>query len=377
VSRPSSSVDARKVPICDLGKEYLSLKPEISAAVERVLASGHYVLGPEGQAFERALAEYSGVKNAVGVNSGTDAVLLALRALNVGAGDEVILPAMTFFASAEPIVLLGAKPVFADIDPESFAILPDQVAKKITSRTKTIIAVHLYGQMAPMDVLVDLARAKNIPLIEDMAQAIGAEYKNKKAGTFGTVACLSFFPTKNLGACGDAGAVLTPDRALAERLKKLRNHGAAVKYHHEEVAYNSRLDELQAAILSVKLKHLDAWNEKRRAFAAEYTRQLAGLPLTLPNELPGRKHTFHLYCVLSEKRDALKAHLEKNGIAAGLHYPAPLHLQPAFASLGHRAGEFPNSERLAAQTVSLPLFPQMSSDDVAYVSKIVRGFYAS
>jgi dTDP-4-amino-4,6-dideoxygalactose transaminase len=365
----------RQVPITDLGLEYEIIKGDLSPLLDRILRSGAYVLGPELAQFEKELASYLEVRHAVGVNSGTDAVLLALRALNIGAGDEVILPAMSFFATVEPVMLLGAKPMFVDIDPVSYAIDPQAVLSKISSRTKAIIAVHLYGLPADLQLLSALAKEKRIPLIEDMAQAIGSTCEGKKIGSWGEIACLSFYPTKNLGACGDAGAVLTSSDALAERVRSLRNHGAKVKYHHEEVAYNSRLDEIQAAILRLKLRHLDVWNDKRRAFAKDYDTALEGLPVTLPREVPGRRHIYHLYSIQSERRDDLKVFLQQEGISSGLHYPIVLPLLPALKGFGHREKDFPVAERLAAQTLSLPLYPFMTSEDVRYVASAVRRFF--
>jgi len=366
---------SRQVPITDLGLEYETIRQELDPLLQKILRSGSYVLGQEVAEFEKELAAYLGVPHAAGINSGTDAILLALRALNIGPGDDVIVPAMSFFATVEPIIHLGARPVFVDIDPVSYAIDAAAAAARITSRTKAIIVVHLYGLPADMKTLSELAAGHKLPLVEDMAQAIGSSFGSKKIGSWGTIACLSFYPTKNLGACGDAGAVLTSSDTLHERVKSLRNHGAVIKYHHEEVAYNSRLDEIQAAILRLKLRHLDTWNEKRRALAREYQSGLNGLPITLPSEIPGRDHVFHLYSILSDRRDALKIFLQEHGISTGLHYPVPLHLLPALKSLGHQEKDFPQSERLAKQTLSLPLYPFMTSDDVAYVSQVVRTFF--
>ncbi|HVO32990.1 MAG TPA: DegT/DnrJ/EryC1/StrS family aminotransferase [Elusimicrobiota bacterium] len=362
------------VPIVDLGAEYRTIQKDVDAVVHRVLSSGSYILGPENDRFERSLARYCGAEHAIGVNSGTDAILLALAALGISRGDEVILPAMSFIASAEPVVTLGAKPVFVDIDPISFTLDPSLVAAKMTSKTKAVMAVHLYGQTADMSALKKICERAAIPLMEDMAQAIGSRWQNQKAGSLGAIAALSFFPTKNLGACGDAGAVLTSSAAMAEHVRSLRNHGAKVKYHHDEIGYNSRLDELQAGILSVKLAHLDAWNERRRSLASAYHARLKDLPVTLPQEAPGRHHIYHLYSIRSPKRDALKAFLAERGISTGLHYPAPLHLQPALAYLGHREGDFPVSEALARETLSLPLYPQMTDDQVEIVCQALRAF---
>ena len=371
----TSSSIKRTIPITDLGLEYESIKKELTPVLEKILRSGSYVLGPELAQFEKELASYLGVGHAVGVGNGTDAVMLALKALNIGPGDEVIVPAMTFFATIEPIVHLGAKPVFVDIDPVSYAIDASSVVSKIMTRTKAIITVHLYGQPADMKSLSILAKERRIPLVEDMAQAIGSSFEGKKIGSWGDISCLSFYPTKNLGACGDAGAVLTSNEPLAERVRSLRNHGAKVKYQHEEVAYNSRLDEIQAAVLRLKLKHLDAWNEKRRALAAEYNHALEGLPITLPKELPGRRHVYHLYSIQSDRRDNLKTYLQEHGISTGLHYPIPLHLLPALQSLGHRESDFPVSAKLAKQPLSLPLYPYMTSADITYVADAIRSFF--
>jgi dTDP-4-amino-4,6-dideoxygalactose transaminase len=365
----------RSIPIIDLGGEYLALKKKIDAAISRVLASGSYILGEETQRLEADIAAYCGVRHGIGVNSGTDAILIALRALDIGPGDEVIVPSMTFIATAEPVVQLGGKPVFADIDSNTYNIDPARVESAITPRTKAIIAVHLYGQPADLKALTAIADAKGIPLIEDMAQALGAEYNGKKVGGFGRMACISFYPTKNLGAYGDAGMVLTSDDALARRLRGLRNHGAQIKYHHDENGYNTRLDEVQAAILRVKLPLLDAWNKKRMELAQVYSRTLADTPVRLPQAAPGGKHIFHLYSICTPQRDALQTWLSEQGISSATHYPKPLHLQTAFKSLGGKPGDYPNGERLARETLSLPLYPQLTSKDIASVSAAVTNFF--
>jgi dTDP-4-amino-4,6-dideoxygalactose transaminase len=373
MSAPSSV--KRKIPIADLGLEYEAIKKELTPLLETILRSGSYVLGSELSQFETALAGYLDVRHAIGVNSGTDALLLALRALGIGPGDEVILPAMSFFATVEPVMQLGAKPMFVDIDPVSYTLDPSAVSAKISAHTKAIIAVHLYGLPADLKTLSQISQQKGIPLVEDMAQAIGSTCEGKKAGSWGEIACLSFYPTKNLGACGDAGAVLTSDERLADRVRSLRNHGAKVKYQHEEVAYNSRLDEIQAAVLRLKLPHLEEWNKKRRALANQYTSALKGLPIILPQELPGRNHVYHLYSIQSERSDELKTFLQEEGISTGLHYPFPLHLLPALKGLGYPAESFPVSEALARRTLSLPLYPFMSSEDVLYVADALRRFH--
>jgi dTDP-4-amino-4,6-dideoxygalactose transaminase len=370
----SSSI-SRQIPIIDLGKEYRELRSEIDPALERILASGSYILGQEGTRFEQEIAAYCGTAHGIGVNSGTDALQLAYRALDLKEDDEVIMPSMSFIATAEPAALMGARPIFVDVDPETYTLDSKEAERAITNKTKAIVAVHLYGQAADMKGLGDVAKAAKVPLLEDMAQAIGAEFEGKKVGSFGSIACLSFFPTKNLGACGDAGAVLTNSEALAVRMRRLRNHGQTVKYQHEEVGYNTRLDELQAAILRIKLRHLDAWNERRRQLAALYSQGLKGLPIRLPIEASGRKHIYHLFSIMTERRDELQKYLQSHGIASGLHYPTPLHLQPAFRSLGGKSGDHPNSERLARETLSLPLYPHMTDDDVQYVLSAVHSFY--
>ena len=365
----------KPVPVIDLGGEYLSIKKKIDAAVTRVLASGSYILGEETKRFEEELARYCEASFAVGVNSGTDAILLALRALDIGPGDEVIVPAMTFIATAEPVVMLGAKPVFVDIDPQTYTIDPRQVEESLSEHTKAIIAVHLYGQPADMEALADIANANQIPLIEDMAQAIGSGFSGKRVGGIGTLACVSFFPTKNLGAYGDGGAVLTSDDTLAFRLRILRNHGAKVKYDHEELGYNTRLDEVQSAILRIKLDYLDRWNLSRIKLAHEYSRQLSKLPVHTPTCASNRTHVYHLYSVRTAKRDELRAYLQEQGIQTGMHYPKPLHLQTAFKSLGGKPGDHPHSERLAKETVSLPLYPQLTKPALHRVVETVESFF--
>jgi dTDP-4-amino-4,6-dideoxygalactose transaminase len=371
----SSSSTSRQVPIIDLGREYDSIRAELTPVLETIFRSGSYILGKQVEQFEKELAAYVGVPHAAGLNSGTDAIWIALKALGIGAGDEVIVPAMSFFATVEPLVHLGAKPVFVDIDPVTYAIDTQQVSKAITPKTKAIIAVHLYGLPADMKTLSQLAKEKGIFLIEDMAQAIGSSIDGKKVGCWGDLACLSFYPTKNLGACGDGGAILTQSPKLAERVLSLRNHGAKVKYHHEEAAFNSRLDEIQAAVLRLKLKQLDGWNDRRRALAQEYTRALQGLPLTLPQEISGRRHVYHLYTLQVETREALRTYLNSKGISVGLHYPIALHRLAALSYLGYKEKQFPVSEALAEKTLSLPLYPFMTSDDVTYVSSTVRSYF--
>jgi dTDP-4-amino-4,6-dideoxygalactose transaminase len=363
------------IPLINLIEEYRSLKKKIDAAVIRVLSSGSYVLGEEARRLEDEVAAYCSARFGIGVNSGTDAILLALRALDIGPGDEVLVPAMTFIATAEPVVQLGATPVFVDIEPTTYTIDPKHAQSKITSRTKALIAVHLYGQPADMDALSAIAAKHDLPIIEDMAQAIGAEWRGRRVGGLGRMACLSFYPTKNLGAYGDAGMILTSDESLAFRLRRLRNHGARVKYDHEESGYNSRLDELQAAVLRIKLTQLDRWNQKRTQWAEDYDRLLKDLPLRLPYRGSERKHVFHLYSVCTPVRDALNAFLHENGIHSAMHYPKPLHLQTAFKYLAGKPGDYPHSERLARETLSLPLYPQLSKYDIRRVAETIERFF--
>ena len=365
----------RQVPITDLGLEYDLIKKELTPLLDRILKSGAYVLGPELVRFEKDLAFYLNIKHAVGLNSGTDAVLLALRALDIGAGDEVLVPAMSFFASVEPIIQLGAKPVFVDIDPKSYAIDAAAAGEKVTAKTKAIIAVHLYGQPADMKALSAIAKARNIALIEDMAQSIGASFDGKKVGGWGDIACLSFYPTKNLGACGDAGAVLTSSDALAERVRSLRNHGAKVKYHHEEVAYNSRLDEIQAAILRVKLKHLEAMNRKRCVLADRYHNNLDPLKIIPQQQAKNVVPNYHVFAGrVKRRRDQLIQYCQDNAIQTNVYYSLPLPFQKAHANLGHRRGEFPHAEALSTEAIALPMYPELSDQVVDQVIQTINRF---
>jgi len=365
---------AHPIPLVDLVGQYRAIQPEITQAIQRVLASGAYMLGPEVAAFERELARWCGVRHAVGVASGTDALELALRAAGIGRGDEVITSPLTFIATVEAILEVGAKPVLADIEPASYTIDPLQVAQRVSKRTKAIIPVHLYGQPADMGALTLLARRHRVTLIEDCAQAIGATFDRRPVGSFGEAGCLSFYPAKNLGAYGDGGAVLTRSATLAERIRLLRTHGAKTKYRHLIHGYNSRLDELQAALLRIKLRHLTTWTQQRRRVARWYTTALraAGVPEeVLPQELPGRRHVYHLYVIRAPQRARLQAACTRQGIATGLHYPLPLHLQPALRWLGYRRGSFPHSERAARATLSLPLCPEMTRAAVQRVARVV------
>jgi dTDP-4-amino-4,6-dideoxygalactose transaminase len=360
------------IPFLDLKAQFASIREEILAAVETVFASQQFVLGPQVAALEQELAAYCGSRHAIGVASGTDALVLALRAAGVAPGDEVIVPAMTFIATASAVAILGARPVVADIRPDTFNIDAKKIEAAITARTKAIVPVHLYGQPAEMDVILEIGSRRGIPVIEDNAQAIGATYKGRKTGTMGDFGCLSFYPTKNLGGAGDGGMVLTNSDEFAQRVRVLRDHGQTKKYVSAEPGWNSRLDELQAAVLRVKLGHLDRWNAARRAHAAQYNELLAKISgVTVPVVAPGCGHVYHLYTIRAPRRDHVQQFLTERGIASAVYYPVPLHLQPAFASLGYRAGDCPEAERAAGEILSLPMFPELTAAQVSRVGDAV------
>jgi dTDP-4-amino-4,6-dideoxygalactose transaminase len=354
------------VPLCDLNAQYWQIQAEVEAAVTRVLRSGQAILGPEVAALEREVADYCGAAHGVGCASGTDALLLALHALGIGPGDEVILPPFTFFATAGSIVRTGATPVFAEIDPATYNIDPEQIAAKVTDRTRAIMPVHLYGQCADMEPIWQIAEANDLVVIEDAAQAIGAEYRGKRTGTLGGISCFSFYPSKNLGTYGDAGMVTTNDPEWAGRMKALRVHGMEPKYYHKYLGWNARIDAIHAAILRVKLTHLERWTEGRREAAARYdalieSRRLDHL-MQRPVVVPDCRHVFNQYVVRvpSADRDALVHHLKQNGVASEIYYPVPLHLQECLASLGGRPGDFPVSEEACGTVLALPMFPEIT-----------------
>lgn len=362
------------IPLVDLTAQYHSIKKEIDSAVLATLESGHFILGPQVTKFEEDVATLLGVDFAVGLASGTDALVLALRALDVGAGDEVIMPAYTFFATAGTVMSVGAKPVMVDIDPQTYQIDVNKIESAITSKTQAIIPVHLYGHPAEMNPILEIARKHNLKVIEDNAQGFGAEYLGKKTGSFGAIGCLSFFPTKNLGAFGDGGMVVTHDSKLAERMRMLRTHGWKKKYYSEEVGYNSRLDAIQAAILQAKLPHVDSWNEKRREVAKRYNEYLAPLGIVTPVEKDWAKHVYHLYVIRSEKRDALQKFLKEKGIASEVYYPIPPHLSEPCKKIGYKAGDFPHAELASSQTLALPLYPELTESQQDEVIRAVREF---
>ena len=363
------------IPQIDLGRQHAALREELLGAATRVLASSRFILGPEVRALEAELAEASGARHAIGVASGTDALLLALRALGVGPGDEVVTSAFSFVASGSTISLLGATPVFVDIDPGTFNLDPVLVDKAVTPRTRAIVPVHLYGQPADMDAIGAIARANGLAVVADAAQAVGARYGDAGIGAWGDAVCLSFYPTKNLGACGDGGMVLTSRDDLAARLRRLRDHGAARKYEHLELGQSSRLDELQAAFLRVKLARLVEWTEARRAIAARYGALLAGLPIALPEERPPARHVYHQFTVRAARRDAVAAALADLGVGTAVHYPSPVPAQALFARPD--AGEaFPHAARAAREVLSLPIFPELTGGEVQQVAAAVRAALA-
>jgi len=361
-----------KVPYLDLKAQYRSIKPEIDAAIARVLDSCQFVLGPEVAGFERDLAAYCGTSECVAVNSGTSALHLALLAADVGPGDEVITVPFTFVASVAAVLYAGARPVLVDIEPRSFTMDPAAIEAAITPRTKAILPVHLYGQPADMDPILEIARRRGIVVIEDAAQAHGAKYKGRPAGSIGDMACFSFYPGKNLGAYGEGGAVTTSNADYARKIRMLRDWGQDRKYHHLLRGFNYRMEGFQGAVLRVKLRHLERWTEARRAIVAKYNQLLADSGVQLPAEMPWARHVYHVYTVRSADRDGLQAALTAEGIQTGIHYPVPVHMQAAYADLGYGPGSFPGAEAAAKQVLSLPLYPELPVEAVAEVARVVR-----
>jgi dTDP-4-amino-4,6-dideoxygalactose transaminase len=381
----SEGVAARMmIPILDLKAQYESIKDEIDAAIAEVLESTQFILGPAVRELEQRVATYCGCEYGVGVASGTDALRLTLMALGTGPGpfgtaqdkDEVITTPFTFIATANTISHCGARPVFVDIDPRTYNIDPPAIKVAITERTKAIVPVHLYGQPADMNPIMELAGAHGLYVIEDTAQAIGARYKGQRVGSIGHVGCLSFYPTKNLGAYGDGGMVVTNDAALAEKVDILRRQGGKKKYHAEVLGFNSRLDTVQAAILGVKFKYLDEWNEARRQVAQRYNELLTGLPVTTPYESPDVYHVYHQYTIQAEQRDDLAAYLKERGIGTMIYYPVPLHIQRLYASLGYGEGSLPESEAASREVLSLPMYPELTEAQQVAVARAMREFYS-
>lgn len=350
------------IPMLDLQAQYRSLADELQTAVQQTMAAGQYILGPQVKKLEAQIAEYLNVSHAIGVNSGTDALYLALRALDIGPGDEVITTPFTFIATTEAIGAVGATPVFVDVDPATFNMDIAQVEEKITRATRAILPVHLYGQPCNMEPLMAIARRYDLRVIEDCAQAIGAEYLGRKVGSIGDIGCFSFFPSKNLGCYGDGGMAVTNDPILAERIEMLRRHGGKKKYHHTELGVNSRLDEMQAAILNVKFPHLDTWNAGRREKAYVYNQLLSNSGIVVPDELAETTCVYHQYTVRVRDRDRVQSALKSAGVSSMIYYPIPLHLQEVHRNLGYGSGSFPQAERVAAEVLSLPIYPELTFD---------------
>jgi dTDP-4-amino-4,6-dideoxygalactose transaminase len=368
----------KMIPMVDLKKQYSSIKQEIDERVKAVLASASFILGPEVSEFEKEFAAFCSAEHAVGVSSGTAALALALLALDIGKDDEVITTPNTFIATAASVTHVGARPVLVDVDPESYNIDVSQIEGAITGKTRAIIPVHLYGQPAEMDAVIQVAKKYNLKVIEDACQAHGAEYRRRRVGVLSDISAFSFYPGKNLGAYGDGGAVVTNDTVLADKVKLLRNHGSSKKYYHETVGYTARLDEVQAAILRVKLRYLDGWNAKRRENARIYGECLRDLAdrgsVIAPKEISWVKHVYHLYVIQVEEsiRDKLIERLNAKGIGAQIHYPIPIHLQKAYKHLGYKEGSFPVSEKLAKRIISLPMFPELERQEIEYIAQEIR-----
>ena len=398
IERISIMRDSR-IPLMNVSRQYMSIRQELNSVVMNVLESGNYINGENVKSFEKEFSEYMGVNYAVGVGNGTDALVIALRALGIGQGDEVITCALTFYATAEAIASVGATPVFVDCTNDTYVIDAALIEQKITLSTKAIIPVQLYGQCAEMEKICRIAKKHNLYVIEDVAQAAGASYHGKKAGTWGDIACVSFFPTKNLGAAGDGGIILTNDEGLAKKCRAFRVHGSGTdglytynaehemqvpfqqdfgnnqpKYFNYVVGYNSRLDEIQAAILRVKLKKLDEWNARRREIAKQYSRQIASRSITHPKVSDNAEHIFYVYVICLERRDELRDYLETMGIGTGVYFPIPLHLQKVFEYLGYRKGDMPNAEYVAEHSLAIPMFPELECDEIARIIDAVNQF---
>ncbi|MCM3663616.1 DegT/DnrJ/EryC1/StrS family aminotransferase [Mesobacillus subterraneus] len=367
-----------KVPMLDLSEQYQELRSEVLEVLDQVMGSSRFILGDNVKKLEEDVAKYSNVAHGIGCGNGSDAIHIALQAMGVGPGDEVITTAFTFFATGGAIARAGAKPVYVDIDPVTFNIDPKKIEAAITEKTKAIIPVHLYGQMADMERIAEIAKKHNLGVVEDAAQAIGAKHNGKSVGELGTAATYSFFPTKNLGAYGDGGMVVTDDADIAEKSRVIRVHGSKPKYYHHVLGYNSRLDELQAAVLNVKFPHLDRWSDLRREKASTYTsllKEKLGDLVVTPVEKEGNYHVFHQYTLRVENRDELQNYLKEQGVATMVYYPLPLHIQPVFADLGYKEGDLPETEKAAREAISLPMFPELKTEQQEYVVAKIAEFY--
>lgn len=363
------------VPYFDLAAQIRSVRSEIDAALARTLDNCSFCLGPDVVQFEKEFAKFCGAQHCLGFNSGTSALHVALLLLNVGPGDEVITTPCTFVATSWAISYVGAKPVYVDIEDSTFNLNPKLIERAITARTKAVMPVHLYGHPFDVDPILEICRKHKLPLVEDAAQAHGAKYKGKTIGTFGDVSCFSFYPGKNLGACGEGGALVTNNAAFAARAKSLREHGSSVRYYHDEVGYNYRMEGFQGAVLGVKLKHLEKWTNERRRVARRYAELLAGTPLKLPREADYAETAWHLYVVRHPRRDELKKHLDDHGVGCALHYPLSLHLQKAYAHLGHKPGDFPIAEQAAHECLSLPIYPELTDEQIQRVATVIKEFF--
>jgi dTDP-4-amino-4,6-dideoxygalactose transaminase len=363
---------SNNIPYLDLRSQYNAIRKEVLAALEAVCDSARFAQGPITAEFEKAYADYCGVKHCVSVNSGTSALHLAMRCLDVGPGDEVITVPMTFIATTWAISYTGARPVFVDIDPERRTMDPGKMEAAITPRTKAILPVHLFGHPADMEPILRIADRYGVPVVEDAAQAHGARYQGRRVGQFGIMSCFSFYPGKNLGAYGEGGALITNEDDLAARARTLRDHGQSQRYYHDEIAYNYRMDSFQAAVLNIKLARLDEWNAARARQAWAYSESLSGLPIKLPTRFKDSESVWHCYVIESEQRDELRSRLMKAGVETGVHYPVPVHLQKAYASLGHRPGDFPVSEEFGRRCLSLPIYPELTEEQVHAVVNALR-----
>jgi dTDP-4-amino-4,6-dideoxygalactose transaminase len=364
-----------KVNFVDLKAQYQTIKPEIDKAIENVISNTAFILGKAVAEFEEQFADYCGAKHCVGINSGTSALIMALKALDVGEGDEVITTTNTFIATAEAISFAGATPVFVDIEDKNYNLDPAKLEKAITGKTKAVIPVHLYGQPADMDPILEIAEKKGVAVIEDSAQAHGARYKGRRAGGLAKTACFSFYPGKNLGAYGEGGAVTTNDENVAQKVRMLRDHGSPKKFYHEFIGNNCRLEGIQGAVLSVKLKHLDKWNDGRRKNADLYRKYLEGTGVGVPEEMPYAKHVYHVFCVRVRDREKLIDFLKGKGIFTNIHYPIPIHLQKAYQFLGYKKGDFPVTEGCMDQILSLPMFAELTEEEIKYTADCIKEFY--
>jgi dTDP-4-amino-4,6-dideoxygalactose transaminase len=364
------------IPYLDLKAQIKPLRAEIDAAIARTIDNCSFCLGPDTAQFEKDFAKYCGAEHAIGFNSGTSALHVAMLLLGVGQGDEVITTPFTFVATSWAISYVGAKPVYVDIDDATFNLDPKLIEKAITPRTKAVMPVHLYGQPFDLDPILDICRRHKLPLVEDSAQSHGAKYKGKTIGTFGEISCFSFYPGKNLGACGEGGALVTNNAEFAKRARALREHGSTVRYYHDEVGYNYRMEGIQGAVLGIKLKHLEKWTRERQRVARRYTELLADTPLQLPHQAPFAESVWHLYVVRHARRDELRKFLDENGVGNAVHYPIPLHLQKCYADLGHKAGDFPVAEKAANQCLSLPVYPELTDEQIQRVVAVIKQFFA-